>query len=224
MTAVAASDVKNVDRSQLKPSEVTTTSNIFGEINDDDLEEVVVEDNDESSSDIAPEDDFELEASSSEEEQDDEDTAEPAKKRKKNDPDDFASAMSKILASGLSTSKRSNPILARSIESKKLDEATQDERLTTRVKKQINTEKRKALAKNHNPTVVGETDEEQARIIERERQLRKVAQRGVVKLFNAIRASQTAGSIQIAGPTKKRDQITQETSKATFLDMIKGKK
>lgn len=202
-------------KTDLKPSQVTTTSNIFGTIDEDDSEEDAALD--ESMDDASEDDELDIdEVSSSEEE-----AIEPTTKRKKNDPEDFANAMSKILASGLSTAKRTNPILARSIESKRLDEATLDEKITEKAKRQLNAEKKLKLEKNHNGTVIGATDEEQARVIERERQLRKVAQRGVVRLFNAMRASQT--SALTSNSTKQRE-TAQETSKSSFLDMIKGNK
>lgn len=243
---LAPSDTK----AQLKPSQVTQLSNIFGNLpvapssgSEDNHSEEEEGDqaasDDESDENERDEYDINSQASSdrgSDDEDDDEDAAgtidgrsdsaqTSTKKRKKNDPDDFAKAMSKILSSGLTSTNRKNPILARSIESKKLDEAAQDEKVTEKAKKQILAEKKAVLDKNHNAKVVGETDEEQARIIERERQLRKVAQRGVVRLFNAIRASQisaSAGSIRPGAGVKKREAVAAQNSKSSFLDLIKG--
>lgn len=243
------------DRSKLKPSQVTSTSNIFGPSidNDDDddgsnNDENAVEDAEEESvesdSEAEIDDEFDVEAVSEDDNDEDEDgddddgsQVDRTKKRKKNDPADFALAMQKILSSGLTLSDRKNPILARSLESKKLDEAAEDERLETKVRKQMTAEKRLKLDKNHNARVIGETDDEMARSIEKERAMRKVAQRGVVRLFNAIRAAQLAAQdgevggerdertglrVRQGAGVKKREVKAQELSKSSFLDLIKS--
>ena len=64
-----------------------------------------------------------------------------------------------------------------------------------------------------------------------EKRLRKVAQRGVVKLFNAVRAAQVQGE-QTAKEEKRKGTIgmehrqekVNEMSKQGFLDLIGGKK
>ncbi|CCG82039.1 Predicted protein [Taphrina deformans PYCC 5710] len=242
------------DRSKLKPSQVTQTSNIFGpSLSNDDEVESDSDDHgnseqevDGDSADSASEgeemdededdDEFDVEAAS---EDDEDETVQVAgtKKRKKNDPTDFALAMQKILSSGLTSSNRKNPILARSLESKKLDDAAEDERLESKVRKQMTAEKRAKLDKNHNARVIGETDDEMARSIEKERGMRKVAQRGVVRLFNAIRAAQLAAQdgeggderdertglrVRQGAGVKKREVKAQELSKSSFLDLIKS--
>jgi len=56
--------------------------------------------------------------------------------------------------------------------------------------------------------------------------MRKTAQRGVVKLFNAIRASQIKmeEATQIQGSRGEREQRLQEMSKEGFLNLIKSGK
>ena len=220
-----------LDTSQLKPSQVKSSSNIFGDINeevsseasDDIAEDQLIEDDDVDENEL---DEYEVSSSSEDEHVDEDDNKQiddDKARRKKNDPADFATAMSKILGSNLTSTNRKNPILARSLESKKLDEADADEKLTIKARRQLLAEKKERLEKNHNATVIGTTDAEQAEIIERERHLRKTAQRGVVKLFNAIHASQAASRPVKAGAgVKKREAQAAETSKSVFLQMIKG--
>lgn len=237
---------------KLKPSEVSQQSNIFGPIKSDSGTTQDNSDEDSSSGtgaadedgeddaedDDDDEDEFDVGAESGDESDGDDDGDEvvpgtDAKKRKKKtDPTDFATAMSKILGNSLTSTARKNPILARSIESKTLDSAALDEKLDLKVRKQMTAEKKAKLNRNHNASVVGTTDEEVARTIERERTLRKTAQRGVVKLFNAIRAAQvSAGDGNASGAgivvrqgagVKKREEKAKELSKSSFLDLIKG--
>lgn len=267
-------------RAQLKPSQVTQQSNIFGPVetkskfslkgavkeNDDNEDQSGSDEEIESDSDASGDsnegseeldDEFDMEQTDSSSDEgdngvDDEDdneedvgehdgeegTTQPGQKRKKkNDPSDFANAMQKILSSGLTTTNRKNPILARSLESKKLDELADDERLELKVRKQMTAEKKAKLDKNHNSVVVGEGDAA-AEIIERERNMRKVAQRGVVRLFNAIRSAQLAAQdpeevggerdartglkVRQGAGVKKREVKAQEMSKTSFLDLIKA--
>jgi mitochondrial fusion and transport protein UGO1 len=62
--------------------------------------------------------------------------------------------------------------------------------------------------------------------IEYERMMKKTAQRGVVKLFNAIRASQIkaeAALAQVKGiPRAEREEKVKEMSREGFLNLIKS--
>ena len=60
--------------------------------------------------------------------------------------------------------------------------------------------------------------------MEEERQLRKTAQRGVVKLFNAVRAAQMKGeeARKEGGTGKRRDERVGEMSKRGFLELVAG--
>ncbi|EPX74987.1 rRNA processing protein Rrp15 [Schizosaccharomyces octosporus yFS286] len=58
-----------------------------------------------------------------------------------------------------------------------------------------------------------------------ERELRRVARRGVVQLFNAVRTSQMRGAMMsssVTGGRTTREQKVQELSKSSFLDLIKS--
>ncbi|WBW72907.1 rRNA processing protein Rrp15 [Schizosaccharomyces osmophilus] len=58
-----------------------------------------------------------------------------------------------------------------------------------------------------------------------ERELRRVARRGVVQLFNAVRTSQMRGAMMsssVSGGRTTREQKVQELSKSSFLDLIKS--
>jgi mitochondrial fusion and transport protein UGO1 len=62
--------------------------------------------------------------------------------------------------------------------------------------------------------------------VEYERVLRKTAQRGVVTLFNAIRASQVKAeeAARGGGTTAEREERIKEMSKEGFLNLIKSGK
>jgi hypothetical protein len=73
----------------------------------------------------------------------------------------------------------------------------------------------------------GKDGETTGQILATERRLRKVAQRGVVKLFNAVRAAQVkAGEAERAARNegvvgvKRREEKVTEMSRKGFLDLI----
>ncbi|KAG2202812.1 hypothetical protein INT46_009972 [Mucor plumbeus] len=126
--------------------------------------------------------------------------------------------MTKILASTLTGSDKRQPILARS---KGLERKLEDEKLDYKARKIMSAEK-KAL-------------KEKGRVIpdftsfEYEKRLRKVATRGVVKLFNAIRTQQkvTEVAVQNASDTRKTLSAIEKArnvstmTKSSFLDLLK---
>jgi len=68
-------------------------------------------------------------------------------------------------------------------------------------------------------------------LTEEEKRLRKIAQRGVVKLFNAVRAAQVKAEQTAKEELKKgtigmahREEKVNEMSKQGFLDLIGGGK
>jgi Rrp15p. len=68
-------------------------------------------------------------------------------------------------------------------------------------------------------------------VAEEEKRVRKMAQRGVVKLFNAVRAAQVRGEEAAKDERKKgtigmgeREKAANEVSKQGFLELINGKK
>lgn len=171
---------------------------------------------------------------SSEDEEGDSDantTASAVKKRKRNDPDVFAASMSKILSSKLSTQKRSDPVLSRSKTAQEASKALSESRLETKARHKLREEKRSLLDKGRIRDVLGlqSTDISTEEIMEREKRLRKTAQRGVVKLFNAVRAAQVRGEEEMRKARRagvvgiaKREERVSEMSKKGFLEMIAG--
>jgi len=66
------------------------------------------------------------------------------RKRKRNDPEAFATSMSKILGSKLSTSKRSDPVLSRSANAIQTSKEITDAALEKKAKQKLRAEKREA--------------------------------------------------------------------------------
>ncbi|KAK1637930.1 Rrp15p-domain-containing protein [Colletotrichum phormii] len=151
-------------------------------------------------------------------------------KSKRNDPSAFSTSMSKILSTKLSNAKRADPVLARSAEAHQSAQAAVDQALESKARKQMRAQKKEALEKGRvrNVLVAPETEETSTgEMIETERRLRKVAQRGVVKLFNAVRAAQVkaaeaekkARKDGVVGVVRREEKIN-EMSKKGFLDLI----
>ncbi|OUM54951.1 hypothetical protein BVG19_g4411 [[Candida] boidinii] len=165
---------------------------------------------------------------SSEEEGEDEDADENLprlKKRKVNDSADsesFSKAVNALLGTRLKAYDRKVPILARS---KKQLKAAESEKLELKAKRLILAEKKQRLTASRNKNLLP-TDDANARvIIEQEKKYKKIAQRGVIKLFNAILMTQTettnASKEKVIGETKKTELMT-ELSKEKFLDLIQA--
>ncbi|KZF20298.1 Rrp15p-domain-containing protein [Xylona heveae TC161] len=157
-----------------------------------------------------------------------------SKKRKRNDPEAFANSMTKILGSKLSTSKRADPVLARSRTAADAAHELSNSRLEAKAKHKMREEKKAQLDRGRVKDVLGlesapaEGGEVSvAETIELERRLKKTAQRGVVKLFNAVRAAQVkaeeiAKQMQKDGTVgvAKREEKVNEMSRKGFLDLI----
>ncbi|CAN8096161.1 unnamed protein product [Discula destructiva] len=180
---------------------------------------------------------------------------------KRNDPAAFATSLSKILSTKLSTTRRADPVLARSAAAHAASRQAVDSALETKARKQLRTAKRAAMERgrvrdvlvataaatgtgtgtfggNVHP-VTGEiledadmaaawgTGETAGQVLETERRLRKVAQRGVVQLFNAFRTAQVKAAEAergvrkegVIGVDRKKEKVT-EMSKRGFLDLI----
>ncbi len=163
------------------------------------------------------------------------------RKRKRNDPEAFATSMSKILGSKLSTSKRDDPVLSRSVTALQASKEIVDQTLERKAKAKLREEKRAAQEKGRVKDVLGVStafDSERldgkptttvAETMELEKRLRKTAQRGVVKLFNAVRAAQIKGEEAAREVRKKglvgyarREEKVNEMSKKGFLELIAG--
>ncbi|KNG49327.1 rrp15p-domain-containing protein [Stemphylium lycopersici] len=153
------------------------------------------------------------------------------KVRKRNDPEAFGNSISRILGSKLSTSKRSEPILSRSKDAATANRELADSKLTEKARRQVVAERKAAQDKGRVKDVLGLNDPNvsTAATSAREKELRRTAQKGVIKLFNAVRAAQVKGE-QAERESKaglvvgmdKREEKVKEMSKQGFLDMITG--
>ena len=150
-------------------------------------------------------------------------------KKKRNDPTAFATSISKILDTKLTTSKRQDPVLSRSKAAHETNKSQDDSKLEAAARAQLRAEKKTSLQKGRITDVLGlqTPDVDTGTIMEEERRLKKTAQRGVVKLFNAVRAAQVkaeegmrqAREQGVVG-MQKREERVQEMSKEGFLELI----
>ncbi|KAI9308864.1 Rrp15p-domain-containing protein [Cunninghamella echinulata] len=149
----------------------------------------------------------------------DEGSTEKQDKAKKGSAQAFSEAMTNILGSALTGGDRKQPILARS---KGVERKIEDEKLEYKAKKMLSAEKKKI--KNQGRIIPDYTT------FEYEKRLRKVATRGVVKLFNAIRTQQKVTEVAVQEATATRGtQLAKEKaknvstmSKSSFLDLLKS--
>jgi fusion and transport protein UGO1 len=199
----------------------------------DDFEEDLSPGDDENSDPEA--DEFDVEDSESDASEDtsvSETSAAVARKvRKRNDPEAFATSISKILNSKITTTKRSEPILSRSKDAQQANKELADNKLTEKARRQVVAERKAAQDKGRVKDVVGLNDPSisTAAITATEKELRRTAQKGVIKLFNAVRAAQVKGEqaekeakAQNVVGLDKREEKVKEMSKQGFLDMITG--
>ncbi|KAF1968770.1 Rrp15p-domain-containing protein [Bimuria novae-zelandiae CBS 107.79] len=159
-------------------------------------------------------------------------TNNPARKvRKRNDPEAFATSISKILNTKLTSQKRTEPILSRSKSAQEANKTLTDQKLTHKANKALLAEKRAAQEKGRVKDVLGLDDPSvsTAATTAKEKELRRTAQKGVIKLFNAVRAAQVKGEQAerearekgLVGLDKREEKV-KELSKQGFLDMITG--
>jgi len=131
--------------------------------------------------------------------------------------DHFDSAMSAILGSRVKAHDADNPILIRNKRTaKEIDEAREDRK----VRRALHADRQQFKDKARVKQVVPKDPELAGEVISRERTLRKTAQRGVVKLLNAITSAQTAAAPD-APTDRRRAEASTEMSKEKFLDMIR---
>ncbi|KAI6379805.1 hypothetical protein MCOR25_001937 [Pyricularia grisea] len=151
------------------------------------------------------------------------------KQSKRNDPTAFATSMSKILSTKLSTSRRADPVLSRSAAAHEAARLAVDSALEAKAHRKMAEQRRAALEKGRVKDVLISQEGQTAEMQAAEKRLRKTAQRGVIKLFNAIRAAQVkAADAERAVRSEgvigmgKREQKVAEMSKKGFLDLIAG--
>ncbi|KAF9903412.1 hypothetical protein BX616_001638 [Lobosporangium transversale] len=172
-----------------------------------------------SGDDSESENDGEDERESDDEEENDDDTdnmpTSAAKKISgKNTEENMAEAMSRILGSTLRKADASTPILAKS---RGVERKLEEEKMEAKARRAITNEKKRLASKDRvKPDYTG---------MEYEKKLRKVATRGVVQLFNAIKAQQkvTEDLTEKARPitTNAKDKVANLT-KTSFLDLLKA--
>ncbi|RYO79337.1 hypothetical protein DL766_008006 [Monosporascus sp. MC13-8B] len=155
---------------------------------------------------------------------------------KRNDPSAFATSISKILSTKLSSGRRADPVLARSADAHQAAREAVDSALEAKARKQLREQKRLASEKGRVRDVLtgGGWGTEQggkggcvADVQAAERRLRKVAHRGVIVLFRAVReaqerAAQTEREARKEGVfgVKSREEKVSEMSRQGFLDLI----
>ena len=154
-------------------------------------------------------------------------------RKKRNDPSAFGTSISRILDTKLTATKRKDPVLSRSRLPTEANAKIEEGKIDTAARAQIRAERKAALNKGRITDLLGLEDGsvETGKVVEEERKLQKVAQRGVVKLFNAVRAAQVGaekaerearggdGGGGVVG-RKAREERVSEMSKEGFLDMI----
>ncbi|ROT39061.1 Rrp15p-domain-containing protein [Sodiomyces alkalinus F11] len=159
----------------------------------------------------------------------------PNTKSKRNDPSAFSTSMSKILSTKLPTSRRADPVLSRSAAAHHAARASADSALEQKARRLLRLQKKEAQEKGRVRDVLVATNKDvmmggpstTGEVLGAEKRLRKVAQRGVVKLFNAVRAAQVkaaeaekaARKQGVVGVTRKEAKVN-EMSKKGFLDLI----
>ena len=155
-------------------------------------------------------------ADSSEGEQDEEEDVDaPEQKKRKTDSEAFSKAMTAILGSRIKLHDRKDPILVRSKKTAKELEAS---RLEAKAKRAIIAEKKSQIDKERIKTLYTPGDTENLhKLLEHEKKLKKTAQRGVIKLFNAIQASQRVAATTDETVTKS---IQQEKGMLILVNMV----
>lgn len=151
----------------------------------------------------------------------------PKLKKKKNLDDgseSFANAFTAIVGSKLKAYDRKDPILARNkvtlkkLESEKLENKAKRALLAEKKQLQDRFRIKQLLPSASEPEKVRET-------IEKEKKLKKIAQRGVVRLFNAVLSTQIKTNQEISkekvGQSRK-EELMNEISKEKFLDLVQA--
>ncbi|KAI1452376.1 Rrp15p-domain-containing protein [Annulohypoxylon moriforme] len=167
----------------------------------------------------------------------DQSTATKKAKSKRNDPDAFATSMSKILSTKLSNTRRADPVLSRSAEAHQAAKDAVDSALEAKARRHMREQKRLAQEKGRvKDVLVGAVDQETGvaetttqEIQQTEKRLKKVAHRGVIMLFRAVREAQERAAEAdrdtrkdgIVGVQRRQEKVN-EMSRQGFLDLIAG--
>ncbi|CAG8524177.1 10461_t:CDS:2 [Paraglomus brasilianum] len=136
---------------------------------------------------------------------------------KKTTAEDFAGAMNRILSSRTKAADQHAPILSRS---KGIERQINQEKSEQRARKAAAMEKKKQASKDRVKT--------QFTTFEHEKRLSRIATKGVVQLFNAIKMAQKTAeeAVEAAGGdgklTIRQAKDVASMSKKTFLDILKS--
>lgn len=216
-------NIKSLGQGQKKKEEEKKAAEEDDDDDDDDADSIHSDDGDGVASEDASGSD-----ASSDEGNDGETSSRTVPKR--NDPSAFSTSISKILSTKLPTSARADPVLSRSKGASQTTTDFADEKLDRQARAKLRAEKKEELDRGRIRDVMGIERGQAGAVAEEEKRLRKVGQRGVVKLFNAVRAAQVRGEEAVKQERKKgtigmgeREKAANEVSKQGFLELISGK-
>ena len=178
---------------------------------------------------------------------DSDDEHHPDKKKKEtvkaDNPSAFASSMAGILEYKLTRTQRANPILARSADAKEADETLLDMKLEKKAKAEMRKEKfKKGGTGSDSNTKSKEIHGDGAQDLvtnvlgideplepqevfayqQHERELRKIAQKGVVKMFNAFASvrERAMEAQALGGSRAKKEEKATEMTKVGWLEYV----
>ena len=153
------------------------------------------------------------------------------KKSKRHNPEIFANSIQRILSSKLTSSKRADPMLSRSTAAQEAAKTLTEQKLDKAARKKLRADKIAEKEKGHEPDVLGSgrPDVSTGEVVEMEKMLKRTAQKGVIKLFNAVRAAQMGGlqaekeaqgeDGRVIGLDSRKRKVD-EMSKQGFLDLL----
>ena len=242
----SSSDDERADAQGFNATHITDSDDGIDDDNDDndDIHNAIVDDG---TSSVEEDDGSDVEPPDTESERQDdqllkdsatnEESAESRKAKSKhnNNSQAFAASMNKILHSKLTTSRRADPVLSRSVDAAKAAKEAEETALEAKARRKLREQKKQAKEKGrirnvfigHVDEKTGEQEKTTSEIMADEKRLRKLATKGVVRMFNAIRQAQ-AGVLQAQSINKEegvigfgnRDEKVAEMSKDAFLDLI----
>lgn len=160
-----------------------------------------------------------------EDDYDDDENLPKLKKRKTKAADDgaasFSSAVTAILGSKLKSYDRKDPILARQ---KQVIKKQENDKLEAKAKRALALEKKKVYDKDRIRDLLP-TGENARQVLEKEQQMKKIAQRGVIRLFNVVMSTQNKTQKEVSGKKLlnegQREKLITEVSKEKFFDLVK---
>lgn len=132
----------------------------------------------------------------------------------------FQTAMTAILNSKLKAYDREDPILVRNL---KVATQIKEHRLETKAIRLLDQRKKRRLDRAHKAILIPDNLDEAGDALQHEKILKNIAQKGVVRLFNAIGTAQKVAQLSgsaTAQVLKSKDVLS--ASKDTFLKMIRS--